>query len=83
VVQRAKLIAKIRNNTRDVSFEDACKVAVWLGFLAGRGKGLHAAFSRPGEPTGLNFQNRGGKIPPYQARQLLAMIERYWTEGDD
>jgi hypothetical protein len=25
----------------------------------------------------LNFQNRNGKIAPYQARQLIAMIEKY------
>ena len=35
---------------------------------------------RPGEPMLLNFQNRDGYVPPYQARQLIAMIEKY---GDD
>jgi hypothetical protein len=30
------------------------------------------------EPEGLNFQKRaGGKIKPYQARQLKKMVERY------
>jgi len=28
----------------------------------------------------LNFQNRDGRIPPYQARQLIAMIEKYGEE---
>jgi hypothetical protein len=32
---------------------------------------------RNGEPVGLNFQNRNGCIPVYQARQLLGMIEKY------
>jgi hypothetical protein len=41
------------------------------------GNGSHRAYQRPGEPIGLNFQNRGGKIPRYQAEQLLAMIEKY------
>jgi hypothetical protein len=39
--------------------------------------GSHLAFARMGEPVGLNFQNRGCFIPPYQARQLAAMIEKY------
>lgn len=77
-----KLFDAIRNNPRNVSFADACKAAVWLGFKAKGGKGDHAAFSKPGEPTLLNFQNRRGKIKPYQARQLIVMINRY-AEGDD
>ncbi|MBR0735781.1 hypothetical protein JQ581_02480 [Bradyrhizobium liaoningense] len=79
--QRAKLIADICNNPRDVRFEDACKIAGWLGFVSDKNSGgSHRAYSRPGEPTGLNFQNRGGKIVPYQARQLIEMIERYGHE---
>jgi len=30
--------------------------------------------------TGLNFQNRNGLIPPYQARQLMAMMDKF--EGE-
>ncbi len=33
--------------------------------------------TKTGEPIGLNFQNRGGKIPRYQAEQLIAMIDKY------
>jgi hypothetical protein len=83
VSSRAKLFAAIRNNPKDVRFTDACKVAGWLGFRAKGGKGSHWAFQRPGEPTGLNFQNRKGKIPPYQARQLIAMMDKYENESDD
>jgi len=44
------------------------------------GAGSHRAFARPGEPVLLNFQNRKGRIPPYQARQLAAMIDKYEAE---
>lgn len=65
-------------------FSDACKVAGWLGFSGKGGKGSHNAFSRPGEEVGLNFQNRKGKIKPYQARQLIDMIEKYEVDvGQD
>jgi hypothetical protein len=77
VVRREKLIEAIRRNPRNFGFDDACKVANWLGFTHSGGKGSHRAFSRPGEPAVLNFQNRGGKIPPYQARQLIRMIDKY------
>jgi hypothetical protein len=77
----AKLIAKVRQNPREVRFEDACKLAEALGFNAKGGKGSHNSFSRTGEPVGLNFQKRqGGKIPSYQAKQLIAMIDKYADE---
>jgi hypothetical protein len=80
--KRAKLIAAIRNNPKDVRFDDACWLAEQLGFRAkGRGGTAHHAFSRPGERVGLNFQKqKGGKIKSYQARQLIDMIDKY--EGE-
>lgn len=75
-----KLIDKIRNNPKDVRFSEACKVAEMLGFVGTGGKGSHTGFSRPGEPISLNFQDRKGKIPPYQAKQLIQMIERYYDD---
>jgi len=80
--QRAKLIEGILNNPTDVRFDDACKVAEWLGFVNSGGSGSHRAFSKPGEPEALNFQNRSGKIPAYQARQLIAMILRYRDDNE-
>jgi len=77
VSQREKLIAGIRNNPKHVRFDDACKVAELLGFSPGRQSGSHRTYSRPGEPVGLNFQDRDGKIKPYQARQLIEMIDKY------
>lgn len=78
--QLRKMLDRIRNNPRDVRFEDACKAAKALGFTHEGGAGSHRVFARPGEPMQLNFQNRGGKIAPYQARQLIAMIEKYSDE---
>ena len=78
--QARKLIAAILASPKAVRFDDACKAAVLLGFVHKGGKGSHRAFARPGEPELLNFQNRAGTIPPYQARQLVAMIERYGNE---
>ncbi len=75
-----KLLASIRNNPKDVRFNDACKVAESLGFVHKGGKGSHRAFSRSGEQIGVNFQDRNGKTPVYQARQLIAMMDKYGKE---
>jgi hypothetical protein len=63
-----------------VRFDDACKVARELGFTKEGGKSSHRTFSRPKERVQLNFQNVNGKIKPYQAKQLIEMIEKY--EGE-
>ena len=77
MTRRAKLLASIRTHPKAVRFEDACTAAEWLGFVHKGGKGSHRAFARSGEPELLVFQDRGGFIPPYQARQLAGMIEKY------
>lgn len=79
--RRDKLYAAIRNNPASVRFDDACKAARGLGFTHVGGKGAHRAFKRKGELTQLNFQDRGGFIPPYQARQLIDMIDKYEGES--
>jgi hypothetical protein len=77
VAQLTKLFKAIVANPKGVRFADACTAAEALGFVHKGGTGSHRAFARPGEPTLLNFQNRDGYVPPYQARQLIAMIEKY------
>jgi hypothetical protein len=84
--RRAKLIEALRNNPKDFRFDDACKVAEWLGFShrkrgASKGRNTsHCVFVRRGEETALNFQDCGGKIPAYQARQLIEMVNKYEDE---
>ncbi len=77
MTKRAKLLAAIRNNPRSVRFADACRTAEAIGFVRAGGKGSHTVYAKSGEPVILNFQNRGGYIPPYQARQLIDMMDKY------
>lgn len=77
MAREVKLLAAIRANPRNVRFKDACRAARSLGFVHEGGKGSHRVFKRKGEPVQLNFQDRDGFIPPYQARQLSRMIEKY------
>jgi len=77
VSKLTKFFEAIAAKPKGVRFVDACKAAEALGFIHKGGAGSHRAFARPGEPMLLNFQNRDGCVPPYQARQLIAMIEKY------
>jgi len=83
MAKRDKLLDSIRANPKAVRFENACKVAERLGFIHKGGQGSHRAFGRPSEPELLNFQNRGGYIPPYQARQLVRMIDKYGEQNGE
>jgi hypothetical protein len=77
MTRRDKLLAAIRANPKGVRFADACKAAEIIGFVRAGGKGSHTVYAKMGEPTILNFQNRNGYIPPYQARQLIEMLDKY------
>ncbi len=77
-----KQLESLRENPRAVRFDDACKIAERLGFSRQGGKGSHRTYGRTDEPCLLNLQNRGGYIPSYQARQLLAMVEKYANLSD-
>ncbi|GAB4351685.1 MAG: hypothetical protein Kow0060_01070 [Methylohalobius crimeensis] len=52
-----------------------------LGFSRKGGRGSHCTYGRPDEPVLLNFQNRSGYIAPYQAKQLIEMMEKYGDEA--
>lgn len=77
MTKRDKRLQAIRHNPRDVRFEDACAAAEMIGFHRRGGEGSHRVYSREGEPLILNFQNRQGLIAEYQAKQLIAMLDKY------
>jgi hypothetical protein len=81
VAKGAKLLAAIRADPRNLRFDDACRAARLPGFTHEGGTGAHRVFKPEGEPVQLNFQNRDGYVPPYQARQLVRMIEKYGSES--
>jgi hypothetical protein len=81
--QREKLLQSIIDNPKDVRFEDACRAAELIGFEAKGQSGSHNSFSKSGDPEGLNFQNRKGKIVPYQAKQLGKKIQDYFAKRDE
>jgi hypothetical protein len=82
MTKQQKRLDALRANLRAVRFNDACKIAESLGFSRQGGKGSHRTYGRQAEPLLLNFQDRDGYILPYQARQLLAMVERYAELSD-
>ncbi|MBB1074718.1 type II toxin-antitoxin system HicA family toxin [Rhodoferax sp. 4810] len=72
-----KQLQSLKQHPHNVRFDDACHIAESLGFIRRGGKGSHQTYGKENEPILLNFQNRHGYIPTYQAKQLLIMVEKY------
>ena len=72
-----KLSDKVRNNPKNVRFDEICKLAEAFGFKYKGGKGSHVVYSKKGIPDIVNFQNVNGMAKPYQVRQFLKIVEEY------
>ena len=75
-MKKDKLISKILNNPKDVSFNDAVKCAEWFGFKLDRVNGSHNIFIHAENENLLNLQNIKSNAKPYQIKQLIDLIEK-------
>jgi hypothetical protein len=70
------IVARMRENPKEVKFSDLCKVCEYF-FGEPRSKGSHRIYSTPwqGDPR-INIQDDNGKAKAYQVRQVLQAIEK-------
>ncbi len=75
------LIKSIRNNIKDVRFNDLVKVCDHYFGSPRQNGSSHCIYKTPwqGDPR-INIQNSGGKAKPYQVKQVLLAIDR--LEGE-
>ncbi|MDP2013615.1 MAG: toxin HicA [Actinomycetota bacterium] len=80
----AKLVADMRNNPRNVRYQDLLKVCEHHFGMPRSSATSHAVFktSWPGDPR-VNIQNHHGKAKEYQVRQVLAAIAKKEADDDD
>lgn len=74
MARRSKRLDRIRNNPRDVSFDDLRRVLQDQGFVLLRSRGSHQVFAVPGTNPILTIAERDPVKPPY-VRKALAMID--------
>ncbi|MBC8871492.1 MAG: type II toxin-antitoxin system HicA family toxin [Planctomycetes bacterium] len=72
-----KLLQKILGGSRNVRFDDACKLVGAFGFTLVRVSGSHHIFSHPDVDELVNLQEVDGQAKPYQIRQFLKLVEEY------
>ena len=74
--KESKIREAIESGERDanIRFDDACYLLRRLGF-SGRIRGSHWVFQHGA--LFANIQDRGGKIPPYQAAQIRGILAKF------
>ncbi|MDM7913390.1 MAG: type II toxin-antitoxin system HicA family toxin [Methanotrichaceae archaeon] len=65
---RKEIYQKLRDNPKNVRFEELCRAAELFGFELKGGKGSHRTFVKKGVREMLNLQEVGGWAKPYQVR---------------
>ena len=72
----------MRNNPRNVRYEDLKKVCEFYFGPARNSGGSHAVFKTPwlGDPR-VNIQSEGPMAKAYQVKQVLAAIQRRESEN--
>jgi hypothetical protein len=78
MTRRAKLLEKIRNNPKNVSFEDLDKLVRWAGFsLRPQKSGTsHFVYTKPGCPSPLTIPKKSLVNQAY-VKLALKFIEEY------
>lgn len=80
-----RVLEKILAGSRNIRFEEACRLAKGLGFELDRTRGSHHIFMHSEVPgLRLNLQpDKSGQAKMYQIRQLLDAMETNGLRLDD
>ncbi len=72
-----KIYEKILAGSRNIRFDDFCKVAEAFGYRRDRIRGSHHIYEHPQASRPLNIQEVRGQAKPYQIRQFLRDVEEF------
>lgn len=78
------ILAKIKQNPKDVRFADLCRVCDAYFGAPRKSAGSHRVYKTPwrGDPR-INIQNDHGKAKAYQVKQVLLAIEKLEIRHED
>jgi len=74
-MKKKKLLEKILSGSKNIKFDELVLLINAFGFRLDRVSGSHHIFKHSDVTGIVNIQNRNGKVPPYQIRQFLALVE--------
>jgi len=72
--QRDKLLQKIRNHPKSVSFDDLDSLLRMHGYELDRVTGSHHIYARQGHPA-INVRRHGAQVHSAAVKEVLQMID--------
>ena len=76
-MNKRKLLARIRNNQKNVKYSDFVTLLNAFGFYYVRTSGSHNIYHNSNVPKNVNAQDDKGQAKPYQVRQFLFLVDKY------
>ena len=83
MVKPAKLLQRLLQGSRDISFRDFQRLLEAFGFRLTRVSGSHHVYGRAGIDRPLIIQPNGKDANTYQVEQFLDMIEAQGLSMDE
>lgn len=72
-----KTYEKLLGGSRNVRFDEFCRVLEAFGYRLDRTRGSHHIYEHPQASRPLNVQEHRGQAKPYQVRQFLRDVEEF------
>jgi len=72
-----ELLERARNNPQSLSFKELQRLVEAADFRLKRVRGSHHVYTRKGIVEIINLQPKGRMAKPYQARQVVGLIDKY------
>jgi hypothetical protein len=82
-MNKHKLLLRLHNSSKNVSYNDFLTLIEAFGFRRTRGNGSHNIYKRKGIPDDLNIQSNKGEAKPYQVKHFLSIIEKHKLRLED
>jgi predicted RNA binding protein YcfA (HicA-like mRNA interferase family) len=73
--QRAKLLQKIRNNPKGVSFDELDSLLQWYGFELNRVRGSHHIYRHRTSERTFTIARHGAAVHSRAIREILSAID--------
>jgi predicted RNA binding protein YcfA (HicA-like mRNA interferase family) len=83
--KKEKLFARIKNNQKNIRFQDFCALMEYFGFELVRVSGSHHLYQRPDIEEVMNVQSTKDNLAKaYQVRQFIKLVDSHgWTMGEE
>lgn len=78
-----KFYYKIKNNQKNVKFDELVSFLEWLRFDSKQKGTSHRTFKKPNIEELINIQEKKNEVKPYQIKQVVKIVEKYGLMNEE